>query len=66
MLTEICYQKEGVDELKIDSVPGGVEGTIQGNNKVILLKFLSSEKEIEPETIYSMFLRILEKGSNTG
>ncbi|MFQ6012001.1 MAG: hypothetical protein ACE5KG_07495, partial [Nitrososphaerales archaeon] len=45
---------------------GGVEGLIQGNNKTILVKLLSAETEIEQETIYSLFLRILDKNSHKG
>ncbi len=66
VLTEICHQEESLDALKMYSTPGGVEGIVQGNNKNILLKFLSPEKEIEPETIYYMFLRILDRGSHKG
>ena len=63
LLNEISHQEGLVNDIKMESTSDGVVGQIRGNNKTILFKLLSRGNEIEAETIYSMFLKILETNS---
>jgi len=63
LLNEISHQEGLVNDIKMESTSDGVVGLIRGNNKTILFKLLSRGNEIEAETIYSMFLKILDMNS---
>lgn len=66
LLNEISHQEGLVNDIKMDSASDGVVGLIRGNNKTILFKLLRRGNEIEAETIYSMFLKILDTNSHKG
>ena len=66
MLNEISYQEDLVNDIKMESASDGVVGLFRGNNKTILFKLLRRGNEIEAETIYSMFLKILDTNSHKG
>ncbi len=66
LLNEISHQIGLVNDIKMDSASDGVVGLIRGNNKTILFKLLRRGNEIEAETIYSMFLKILDTNSHKG
>ena len=67
MLNEISHQEDLVDDIKMESVSYGVVCRFRGNdNKTILFKLLSRGNEIEAETIYSMFPKILDTNSHKG
>ncbi len=66
LLNEISYQEDLVNDIKMESASDGVVGLFRGNNKTILFKLLRPGNEIEAETIYSMFLKILDTNSHKG